>query len=268
MHIVQDEPLMGFCGRLLDAAAQAVSDLAEQPVYAIGTPLARVNALFVPGLDRMYRKEIESAGRWDGEGLGIAIDHEKIYGGSFAAAHAAGFDTSAADRHARLTLAGIILHELAHGIERGQDDEECVLANGVDVARDAFRRIFVDPEQPAHIKAKAPPVEPWHHGHGLPFIRAAGILHSRVIPELPLKLGHIVETESYGLSPARFYSAAMAHDGEFSFTDGTLIREIVALRPGPILAAKWRDDVFKWYRTTPMGEAETTAAEKALALAP
>ena len=37
MHIVQDEPLMGFCGRLLDAAAQAVSDLAEQPVYAIGT---------------------------------------------------------------------------------------------------------------------------------------------------------------------------------------------------------------------------------------
>ena len=182
----------------------------------------------------MYRKEIESAGRWDGEGLGIAIDHEKIYGGSFAAAHAAGFDTSAADRHARLTLAGIILHELAHGIERGQDDEECVSANGVDVARDAFRRIFVDPEQPPHIKAKAPPVEPWHHGHGLPFIRAAGILHSRVISELPLKLGQYrSKPNPTGFPRPASIPRRWRDDGEFSFTDGTLIREIVALRPGP-----------------------------------
>jgi hypothetical protein len=89
-----------------------------------------------------------------------------------------------------------------------------------------------------------------------------------LVPELPLKLGHIVETESYGLSPARTYTAAMSTDGDFDHPADKPIRQIISQPAGPILTARWRADVFKWFRQTPMGQAETVAAEQALSFAP
>ena len=195
-------------------------------------------------------------------------DTWKIYAQARAAAAAAGLQPVIADRLARTTVAGVLLHELAHAIDCGSEDEDRVLGEGIDAARKAFQRVFVDAEQSEVVKAAAQPVEPWHHGHDVDFIRAAGILHNRTFPDIPVRFEQVVDTEAYGLSPASQYYKCLDADGDFDYSDDTPIAEILDTPPGPCVTAKWRQDVGEWFRQSARGERETAAAMAALALAP
>ena len=129
LRIDPDESLINFTGRLLDSAAEAVIDLAQQPLYIVNRSLARNdNAIFGPGNDRLFEEEIANVGKWNGPGICIVADQTKIYDGGFSAARAAGFDQTQADRHARETLAAILIHELGHAIRAGRAEEEAILA--------------------------------------------------------------------------------------------------------------------------------------------
>ena len=46
------------------------------------------------------------------------------------------------------------MHELAHGIERGREGEARILSDGIDAARLAFQRVFVDDEQPDYVTGR------------------------------------------------------------------------------------------------------------------
>jgi hypothetical protein len=267
LEIDYDEPLTPFAERVLAVAAANVVDLAGENLYVIGHKLARnVAACYGPGQDRMWFEEIAAAGKWHGRGIAIVADLGKIYGGTFAYARGAGLDEAAADYHARSAIAGKLLHELCHGIEHGREGEAQILSDGVDVARDAFERVFVDDEQPEYITNAPEPIEPWHHRHGLPFIRAAALIHSRVTPDLPVWFGDIVQPESYGLSQGKYYYAACCVDADFDEPDTVPIRSIIARAAGPILRERWRADVFNWFKASPRTDAHMAAAEEALAL--
>ncbi len=267
LEIDYDEPLTDFTERVLAAAAANVVDLAQENLYVINQPLARKTAAcYGPGQDRIWKEEIASAGKWSGRGIGIIADFGKIYGGTFRFCRAAGIGEAEADRLARCNLAGKILHELCHGLERGREGETRILSDGADVAKDAFFRVYVDDEQPENVKNAPRPVEPWNHNHGLPFIRCAAIVHSRVIPDLPISLSDIVESENYGLSPVRTYYAAVRTDGDLDEPDSVPIRHIIAQAAGPVLTARWKTDIFGWFKASPMTDAHMAAAEEALAL--
>ena len=135
-----------------------------------------------------------------------------------------------------------------------------------EIARAGFDAFLANAPLPERFKI-TPPVAPWH-GHAVDFIRCCGVLCARLSDVLPLKLGSIMPTNSYGLSEPRFYAAAMKVDGDASAPDRVPIAEILATPPGPALCARWRQDVLGWFGRSPMGEAETTAAAAALALAP
>ena len=77
-----------------------------------------------------------------------------------------------------------------------------------------------------------------------------------------------MEPSNYGFAPEgkRYYNAMQA-DGDFDQPDTVPIRTIIARAAGPVLTARWRHDVFQWYKSTPMAtDAQTKAAERALAL--
>ena len=165
---------------MLQAAAANVKDLAAENLYVVNQPLARnTAACYGPGQDRMFEEEIANAGKWSGRGICLLADFAKIYGGTFRYCRAAGIGEAESDRLARCSLAGKILHELAHGIERGREGEARILSDGIDAARLAFQRVFVDDEQPDYVQAAAAPVEPWNHNHDLPFIRCCALIFAR-----------------------------------------------------------------------------------------
>ena len=258
-----EEGLSSFTGRVLDTAAATVPELAG-PAYIIGMELPHMRGVHIPGLDQIFRPEIEAAGKWQGPGPAAAVDQAQIYQRMFAAARAAGLDEQRSDLEARRQIAACIIHELGHAIDKGDDGEQGILSHGPEIARNAFDNFLHDEPLPEPFTVAAP-IVPWK-GHDLRFIRCCAILHSRVVPDLPLRLPDIIETSLYGLSPARTYARAMQFDGDFDFDDRTPIREILDLSPGDILKAKWRQDVLRWFQRSPMGDKETEAAEQALAL--
>ena len=265
LRIDENEGLTGFQERLLDIAAQTVPDLAEQPLYVVNTPLARARGLYCPGNDRIFRDDICDAQKWHGPGLAVVADVGPIYGRAFAQGHALGLGTAEADRHARLTLAGILLHEFSHGIVIGRDGEETLLADGVPLARRAFRAVWQAAELPPAIKAAPPPVEPWHHGHGAPFIRTACHVAARMRRAFPdLTYNDICSSEAYGVSSVDRYAAALV--GELDSTAS--IRTLLASKAPRAFRDQWRQDVFSWYGNSAKGDEETAAAEAALALVP
>ena len=98
--------------------------------------------------------------------------------------------------------------------------------------------MFVDDQQPACVQAVAAPVQPWHHGHDLPFVRCCGMLYGRLLGELHLRFGQVVDTSADGLAAPKHYLQAMQIDGDLNFSDRTPIREILANSPpGPVLRA-------------------------------
>jgi hypothetical protein len=257
------EGLTPYLERILDVAGNVAPDL-QGPAYIISMELPGKRGLYVPGLDRVFRREIEAAGKWRGRGPCVAVDRGEIYTQAFAIGRSEGLDERQSDRLARLELTGVVLHELAHVIDKNNDEEEAILSDGPEIARKAFDN-FLHNEPLPERSAVASPVVPWH-GHDLHFVRCCAILHSRVVPDLPLRLSDIVETGRYGLSPARTYAAAAQVDGDLDYADCTPIRAILDTPPGDILRAKWRQDVIGWFRQSPMGDTETKAAEESLAL--
>ena len=265
LTINHDEGITAFTERILTVAAEAVVDLARENLYCINQPLARnTAACFGPGQDRMWEEEIAHSGKWSGRGICLIADFAKIYGGTFAYCRAAGLGAAESDRLARCTLVGKVLHELAHGIERGREGEARILSDGIAAARLAFQRVFVDDEQPDYVKAAAAPVEPWNHNHDLPFIRCCALIHSRVTPYLPVDFGDIVEPSNYGLAEGKWYYKAMRADGDFAIPRTVPIRTIISQPAGPVLGGRWRADVFNWFQRSPMGEREMAAAQEAL----
>ena len=263
LTIDHDEGLSQFLERILDAAAAVVPDL-RGSVYVIGKELPRMRGLCVAGLDRVFEREIRAAGKWHGRGPAVAVDQAGVYSQAYAAARAEGLDERQSDRFARLELAAVALHELAHAIATRGDGSDGILADGPEVARAGFDAYLADEPLPGRFKV-TPPITPWH-GHDVRFIRAAAVMHSRLRHALPLELSDIVPPNTYGLTHPRFYAAAAATDGDFDFATCTPIWAIIKRPAGPVLRERWRQDVFGWYRKTPMGEPETKAAEEALAL--
>ena len=263
MQICEDEPLTDFCGRLLDAAARAVPDLAEAPLYCIGIAIPRMAGLFVPGLSKVFQSAAEAQGKWHGPGMAVAVDQDSIYSKTYAAAGAAGCQRGAADRHARLALASVVVHELAHAIQRGRAGEDDIMAEGPEIARRAFDNFLADKPLPERFNVKAP-AAPWS-GHDVRFIRAAAILTTRF--PLPLLFAGVAPTDTYGLSKPQFYYNAMKADGDLN-RRGT-IRDILDEAPGDILKMRWRADVGQWYASLPEPTPEQEkAALDGLALCP
>jgi len=264
MTIDFSEGLTPYLERILDAAGDVAPDL-QGPVYIIGRELPRMRGLSIAGLDRVFEREIRLAGKWHGRGPAVAVDEGGVYGQAFAAARSEGLDERQSDRFARLELAGVALHELALAIATGSDGTAGILADGLGLARAGFEAYLRDDPLPGRFKT-TPPVAPWH-GHDLRFIRAAAVLHSRLRDALPLELSDIVPPGVYGLAEPRYYQAAMETDGDFSFATCTPIRAIIARPAGPVLTARWRQDVFAWYKNLPQAtDAHTQAALEALAL--
>jgi len=235
MTIDFSEGLTPYLERILDAAGDVAPDL-QGPVYIIGRELPRMRGLSIAGLDRVFEREIRLAGKWHGRGPAVAVDEGGVYGQAFAAARSEGLDERQSDRFARLELAGVALHELAHAIATGSDGTAGILADGLGLARAGFEAYLRDDPLPGRFKT-TPPVAPWH-GHDLRFIRAAAVLHSRLRDALPLELSDIVPPGVYGLAEPRYYQAAMETDGDFSFATCTPIRAIIARPAGPVLTAK------------------------------
>jgi len=266
LTIDHTEGLTPFLERLIDAAAAVIPDLRDSNVYIIGMELPKMRGLSIAGLDRLFEREARAAGKWHGRGVAVAVDRGNIYGPTFAIGRSEGLDERQADKLAREELAAVALHELAHSIATGGDGEDGILADGPEIGRAGFDSYLADKPLPERFKV-TPPVAPWH-GHGVDFVRCCGILCKRLSNVLPLTLGDIMPTDSYGLSEPKFYAAAMKCDGDLSFPASVSIAEILATPPGPVLRAQWRADVFGWFRRSPMGEPETAAAAAALALAP
>ena len=97
-----------------------------------------MRGVHIPGLDRVFRREIEAAGKWHGRGPAVAVDQNEIYRRTFAAARTAGLDEKRADLEARRQIAGCSLHELAHAIVSDGDGEDGILSNGPEIAKKAF----------------------------------------------------------------------------------------------------------------------------------
>ena len=253
MNIDQGEELTAYIERLLETAAAVTPDLAEQPLYIVNRSLARNNnAIFGPGYDRMFEEEIANVGKWNGPGLCIVADQAKIYDGSFAAARAAGFDQARSDESPR--------------VKHWPPSSYTKWATELNAAAERRRRFspgewplpgrhlsgcLLTTSSPACVQAVAVTVQPWHHNHDLPFIRCCGMLYGRLLGELPLRFGQVVDTTAYGLAAPKQYMQAMQIDGDLNFSDRTPIRKILANSPpGPVLRERWRADVFDWFEFT------------------
>jgi len=265
LNLDAQEGLTPFFERILDAAAAVVPDL-QGPVYIIARELPGMRGLSIAGLDRVFEREIRAAGKWHGKGPAVAIDRGSVYGRTYGIARAEGLDETQADRLARLELAAVALHELAHAIATGGDGTNGILADGPAVARAGFEAYVADSPLPGRFKV-TPPIVPWH-GHDVRFVRAAVVLHARMRHALPLEFSDIVPPGVYGLAAPRYYQAAAELDGDLSRPNRVPIAEILATPPGPVLRARWRTDVFGWFAKSSKSDEATEAAEKALALAP
>ena len=257
-----DEGLGKFIGRLLETIAEAVPDVAAEPTYILTLTLPDCYGLFVPGMDAIFKEELLAGGKWGGPGLAVAVDRDRAFADAYTQARAAGLSEPQADRLAREHLATVTIHELAHAVARKGEDAG-IMAFGPVVARKSLDHFLDGTPLPEKFTVK-PRLLPWQ-GHDLPFIRAAGIMRHRLLDSLPLPFGQIAPTTRYGLAEPEFYYRSMAHDGDFD--RGGSVRRILDQGTGEMLRARFRSDVFSWFQRTPMGEAETKAAEKALALA-
>ena len=124
LTIDQDEGLTTFCERLLEAAQESVADLATTPLYAVGMEMPSMRGLYAPALDATFEPQIRAAGKWHGRGIAILIDPHQIYSQRYAAAQSAGIaDRAGADALARMHMAGVVFHELAHAIAAGERGE-------------------------------------------------------------------------------------------------------------------------------------------------
>ena len=258
-----DEGLGKFIGRLLETIAEAVPDVAAEPTYVLTLPLPDCYGLFVPGMDLLFKEELLAGGKWAGPGLAVAVDRDRAYSDVYGQATAAGLSEPRADRLAREHLAAVTIHEFAHAVARKGEDAG-IMAFGPVVARKSLDHFLNGTPLPPKFTVK-PRLLPWQ-GHDLPFLRTAAIMRHRLLDSLPLPLGQIAPTSRYGLAEPEFYLRAMELDGDFA--RGGSIRRILDQGPGEILRARFRADVFSWFRTTRMGAAETEAAERALSVAP
>ncbi len=256
------ETLGEFETRLLEAAAEA-DPAFNGPTYIFNKPLATARAVTFPGLDRIHEAEIRAAGLWSGRGPCVVLDLDRCYRESFTQGVALGLPERQADRHARITLAGAVVHELAHHLPpRNPEGEKDFFGAGVDVARQVFHDRIEN--APATVNPLTP-LAPWAPGHDARFIRACVHLTHRMRRSLPdLTYSDTFNSDMYGLSPAKHYAATLA--GELLDSKGP-IRNIVASAPPAAFRELWRFDVFKWFREVPNKTDEAmAAAQAALAL--
>lgn len=214
------------CERLAGDAAPVVYIIRRDE---LGPPTGdRVWGATSPDLCWILRPLIERAGRWRGPGAAMVVDiHSLVAGVRRATAPAL------RRRCARMELASLVVHELAHAAVDGVDPEppplplaiaRATVAEGIDRAG-----------------AEVPVGEPWQH-HGLPWIRAALHLTRRAIAVgLPVNELAVVDTMRYGLSPTACYSEAM--QGELRTHASTPLADVLKLAPPAGFARLWREDL-------------------------
>jgi hypothetical protein len=163
-----------------------------------------------------------------------------------------------ADRFARVAIAGVTFHELAHCCRGGLYGAEATVDPDLDVSREGFFRFVGTP--PAKQRNPSPDsVCPYTHHDGQ-FVRAALHLGHRAKPHIPgLTFGHIIDGSAYSLSSPEAY-AIMLGD-EFQTERDNAITNIVRDVPAPPeFVELWKSDVARWYATLPSPSPEQEAA--------
>ncbi len=220
----------------------------------------------MPAAYTIFRREIQGTGKDLGDGTCVVVDWEQIHEQRTMEARAAGLGPERSEQIAREAIRGCIVHELCHALERGEAGADDIREIDPENVKAAFYRMLCDDETPQSVQAAPKPLEPWQRGgtHDIRFIHACGLFFGKLLPVNPLRFEEICRTDGYGLSEPKRYIRAMEMDGDFNAA-GT-IREALDRGPGDVLTARWREDVFNWFRLSPKTAAHMEAAEKALAL--
>jgi hypothetical protein len=172
-----------------------------------------------------------------------------------------------ADRLARVAIAGVALHELAHCCRSGYFGAEATIDPDVGVSREGFFRFVGTP--PDKQRNPAPDsVCPYTHHDGQ-FIRAALHLGHRAKAKIPgLTFGHVIDGPTYSISSPEAYAIMLSDElqSERHNAITNIVRDVAAPREFREL---YRSDVFKWFSGLPDPTPEQEeAALKALAALP
>ena len=184
-----DEPLDSFAARVCEVARQVIPDLAAsgRSFYAIALPLNGMAGLEHGSLCATFAPRLKEAGLWNGPGPCVLVDFEPHYEHYVSLAAQAGkTDAEARDFGAR-HLAGLILHELSHAIEKGHFGGAEPLGGNAADAEATILEFANEPPDPMRPDCSPGAAGcPWA-GHGPRFIRAAcNIAHrlQKAFPEL------------------------------------------------------------------------------------
>jgi hypothetical protein len=210
-------------------------DFCDQPLYIIEpapgtmlTPemLGAAGGLYTRGLAEMLRPQLESQGRWRGPGVAIVVDAEAYF-------TAAGNE----DDFVRY-VAGVVLHEVAHWIDRLDVD---VPLEPPQVRYESFVRRC---EARAAVAVAGPPTPNGvflEHGSSFTRICAHMVHRSRQIGGLPLRPVHLCFANHYpGLemlpSPEAFIDALQS---ELELCEGMPLAAIAKLPPATEFDRLW-----------------------------
>ena len=253
MEIDFHETLSKFEEQLLEEAAAVDVGLAC-PLYVVNRPLAGARSATFPGADRAFQKEIAESGKWNGRGKCVILDLDAFYFRPLAQGRDLGMDERQADRHARLTLAGGLVHELAHSlVAHDPKDEEALLARAWTLF---VRRFTIGLKLKRQRLTFLAPLAPWEPGHNAKFIRAVCHLTHRLRRALPgLKFGDVFNGGMYALSEIGHYAVSLFD--ELNDSSNLPIRTIVASAAPADFRNQWRGDVFAWFKTSPRTDAAT-----------
>lgn len=240
--------------------AQRVDDwLGAQPLYALSRSMSNMQGLSAPGLCGAYEATIRAAGRWRGPGIAVLVDCERVGVASLKAAAAAELGACASRVEAKLAIAGVVLHEVAHAIRDNDQGDSKPIGGDPDMARRALEQITDRPLTARDMAAMPSTATPWAAGHDLPFIRAVLHLRARAAKAgiCGLRPDHVFHAERYALSPTEAYEDALA--SELRASAGPIIAKVFFTKPPRAFRDLWRRDVLVWHDSLKSPSRQQTA---------
>jgi hypothetical protein len=222
-------------------ARNVVTDLAGLPLYVVqpaaGSMLTRdmiaSPGYFYPGLDLALRPQLEAAGEWQGEGVAIIVDAERLC------------SEALSDGDAERIITGVVLHELCHWVDR-LDRPDPVRSSPDPYAM--FAEFCDKLKTPPTVAPAFPPVL---LGHGEEFIRLAAhawyrAAHGGGMILRPIYLRFANDYPGLEmLDSASDYIEALGDEPELC--EGIALRRIIASKPPEAFTALWNATLIKLY---------------------